>query len=407
MSVKILMVEDSREKYEAVVEELTSDVIGVDLEIDRAVNANSAKQMLRVNTYDLMLLDVALPERDGEEPDLYGGLKLLREVVGRTIYNTPTHVIGLTAFLDIYKSSIAEFAKELWSIVYYDPSSIEWIRPIENKILHIDSLLNVSKAVTYSTDICVVAALQDELDPLLNNGWGWTQHDVEGDSTIYYRTEVLGQNSKQLSVVAAKCSAMGMAAASALAVKLGMTFQPKYIAMIGICAGDSDSVQYGDVIAASPVWDYGSGKHYDRDGDSVFQHAPYQINISTEVRGYLERIKGSQDLLRSCGESFSGKKPRNTPDVVFGPLASGAAVVANSEMFQQLQQEQHRKLVGLEMEAYGVLLAAQELPHPQPQAFIIKAVQDYADQDKNDEYRPYACHVSASVLRVMVEKFLS
>lgn len=406
MAVKILIVDDDQNKYENIRNSIVEGLVGVDLDVSHASNAVDAKRFLRDSEFDLMLLDIALPSRDGEEPVVNGGLVLLREIISRQQFKMPSHVVGITALSDVYQNASVEFEEELWSVIFYDPASMEWVHSIERKILHIESTRkNAHLEESYNTDICILGALQDEIAPLITNGWNWEQFDVAGDSTIYYRASITKDNQDKIDVVVARCSSMGMAAASALAMKMGITFKPRFMTMIGICAGDSGKVQFGDVIAGNPVWDYGSGKHSEKESGPTFQHAPYQITISTDIRGILERIDGS-DELTDAHTFYSGHKPRSVPKIVIGPLASGAAVVANSEIFAQLQEVQHRKLAGLEMEAYGMLHAAQELPNPRPNAFVIKAVQDYADGEKNDDYRPYACHVSASVAKIIVEKYL-
>jgi nucleoside phosphorylase len=57
------------------------------------------------------------------------------------------------------------------------------------------------------------------------------------------------------------------------------------------------------------------------------------------------------------------------------------------------------------MEAYGVMLAAQELPYPQPECFVLKGVSDFADKEKDDRFRHFAAHMSAQLLRLMCEDF--
>jgi nucleoside phosphorylase len=68
--------------------------------------------------------------------------------------------------------------------------------------------------------------------------------------------------------------------------------------------------------------------------------------------------------------------------------------------------QQHRKLLGIEMESYGVLAAAEESPRPQPIAFAIKSVCDFADLEKSDSFQHYAAYTSAEVLRRLVEEYL-
>ena len=209
-------------------------------------------------------------------------------------------------------------------------------------------------------------------------------------------------------MIATRSHIMGMAAASALTTKIGFTFRPRIVMMIGVCAGDSGETQFGDLIAGSPVWDYGSGKLFELDEHAEkFEPAIYQITLTAEMRGLVDRVSQRSDALRELRNNFQGEKPRADPKVIIGPLASGAAVVASRSRFKDIQDHQHRKLVGIEMEAYGVMLAAQEVPHPKPQVIVLKAVQDYADQEKNDRYRSYACYVSAGAVPLVLEELAS
>jgi nucleoside phosphorylase len=88
-----------------------------------------------------------------------------------------------------------------------------------------------------------------------------------------------------------------------------------------------------------------------------------------------------------------------------GPVASGASVVADPSFLEEVKL-QHRKLLGVEMEAYGVLAAAEESPLPQPKAFSIKSVCDFGDENKNDQFQHYAAFTSASALKIFVERYL-
>lgn len=67
---------------------------------------------------------------------------------------------------------------------------------------------------------------------------------------------------------------------------------------------------------------------------------------------------------------------------------------------------QHRKTIGVEMESYSIFVAAAEAPHPQPRAFSMKAVCDFADEFKNDNHQAYAAYASAGALRLLVERHL-
>ena len=76
------------------------------------------------------------------------------------------------------------------------------------------------------------------------------------------------------------------------------------------------------------------------------------------------------------------------------PLASGSAVLADLITAGSVK-EQHRQLAGIDMEAYSVFAAASESVLPQPKAFVLKSVVDFADPKKSDNYRDYASFTSA------------
>jgi nucleoside phosphorylase len=69
-------------------------------------------------------------------------------------------------------------------------------------------------------------------------------------------------------------------------------------------------------------------------------------------------------------------------------------------------KQQHRQLLGIEMETYGVFAAAEEATDPRPIAFSMKSVVDFADANKDDCFQKYASFTSAQALKYFVENFL-
>lgn len=88
-----------------------------------------------------------------------------------------------------------------------------------------------------------------------------------------------------------------------------------------------------------------------------------------------------------------------------GPLASGASAVAEKSMSAEIAG-QHRKLLGVEMEAYGILAAAEEATTPRPEAIVLKGVSDYLDETKDDSMQRCAAYTSAAVLGAFVSEYL-
>jgi hypothetical protein len=58
---------------------------------------------------------------------------------------------------------------------------------------------------------------------------------------------------------------------------------------------------------------------------------------------------------------------------------------------------QHRETVALEMEAYGVMAAAQEALSPELGRFVVKSIWNFTDDKKSDEFQAYTAHTIASI----------
>lgn len=356
-----------------------------------------ARKLLRDRQLDLLVLDIALPDLDGGQPSSSGGLDLIDEILQSNRYKLPAQVIGITALEEVYESAVERFGRELWSVLRYDRSSTQWTELLSAKVRHLLRLRQVGQQ-EFDYDLAIVAALKEpELSAVLDLSWQWKTEDKPGDATQYHVGEFTRLDGTKGKVVAARAPRMGMPATATLATKMGMQFRPRFMAMIGICAGRKGDTNLGDIVVANPSWDYGSGKHAKVDEKDVFEPAPYPFPLTTHVRGLIERYEGESERMTIQRANFRGNKPDTMPKLHIGPFASGAAVVARNEMMGEIKI-QNRKLLAVDMEAYGVASAATELPQPQPDFLMLKGVSDFADEDKNDAYREYAAYMSVQFL---------
>src|SRR6476661_2511024 len=173
MPLSVLVVDDDSARAKSVSEALGK--LPSQVEICIVSDVISAKRELRTNTFDLVIIDIALPLRVHEAADPRGGLDLLKEVLIRNVYHRPRHFVGLTAYPDIYENAAAEFGNELWSVIYYDRSSEEWLEQLLSKARHIlVSETAQQQSLEYKCELCIVTALSDpELDSILRLNWGW------------------------------------------------------------------------------------------------------------------------------------------------------------------------------------------------------------------------------------------
>ena len=62
--------------------------------------------------------------------------------------------------------------------------------------------------------------------------------------------------------------------------------------------------------------------------------------------------------------------------------------------------------MGIDMEAYSIFAAAAESILPPPKALVLKSVVDFADPDKNDEFRDYASFTSVRALQEFASRYI-
>jgi len=404
--LNVLVVEDNTRKLKEIVRCLTDGgLCSVDA-VQDVRDANSAKNALKEKRFDLVVLDVALPLRSDMDPSPNGGLDLLEEICSRDLYLKPDHIVGLTAFAAVLDEAKCHFDQNLWSVIKFEENNEEWKSQLQRKLRHIQAAKSAAEDnVGYESDLCILTALKEtELQAVLNLPWGFEKHPVKHDATLYYKG-AFGDTERQRVVYAASASQMGMPVASALAMKMINRFRPRYFVMTGILAGAKGDTQLGDVICANPCWDWGSGKHTSDENGVQFAQAPYQCTVDPELAGVVERVQADDEFLFQVYREWSGNKPRTNLKLHAGPIASGASVLADEQYFASIKK-QHRKLLGIDMEAYGVMAAVEISPFPQPKVCVLKSVCDFADAEKSDDFQQYAAYSSARIMAKIFEAIL-
>lgn len=186
-------------------------------------------------------------------------------------------------------------------------------------------------------------------------------------------------------IVSKRAGLVNMAILSAKAIEI---FQPKIVAMSGICAGVCGESNLLDLIIGKVCWEYQTGKYK----GEKFEQEPYQSNInhqlSIEIGQFLENSANISKLIENIDfdelEKFK---------VFLAPISSGSAVIASAPMMDKIGA-QHRKMAGLEMEMFSMYeAAAQSLC--KPLFFGAKSVVDLGDSSKGDQYHAAAAIISS------------
>lgn len=402
--MRILLIEDSADKIARVVERLIN-VDGVSREdIDVAFTASDGRKFLREQAYSVLILDLVIPNRAGDSPTWDNAEELLIDLRDRDHLKKPVHIIGLTAYAEGETALSPIFVQQTWTIIRYDPTEASWSDQLERAI---DWAVKASKqetSKTYGIDVCILTALAvPEFEAVVRGGWKWDAA-VPLDDITFVRYGSFESNGRKWKAATAHSPRMGMLPAGLLASKIIATLRPKYLVLSGICAGIKGRANYGDPVVADPCWDWQSGKHVLKDGESSFEIRPDQISLNDEVRAKWEQLKADKPFWSKVKESWPGA-PDTDLRVRLGPSVSGSSVLANADVLSDIKR-QHGALVGLEMEAYGVLSAPRMAPRPRPIAFSCKSVCDFADDSKDDRWQTYAAYTSVAGITEFFTRYM-
>ncbi|KQM90218.1 hypothetical protein ASE70_02045 [Sphingomonas sp. Leaf22] len=406
--MRILVVEDDGAKLRNIVSTLV-DIEGVGLrDISHVGDAAGAKRFLHESNVDLVVLDLHLPDRMDLPPQSSGGLDFMRSISTRPNFFVPPHVVAMTGNPDALALP-GQDVGDLWGIIRYDASDGRWREQLASRVRYAlaawRSMLGRPRE-TRACDIAIVTALGDELTGLLRQReLNWSEHAFEGDSTVYHEG-IIESRGGPMRVVAASAGRMGMAATASLASKIIDLYRPNWIGMAGITGGIRGRVQLGDVLVADPSWDWGSGKYEVVSGEPRFAASPDQLRLSPDIRPALMSAAGNEAMLASLRSSFAGTRPSHSVQCHVEAVASGASVLGDEAVVEAIKA-QNRKLHGVEMEIYGLMMAAETCARPRPIAFSAKSVSDFADTTKDDDYRAYAIHVSSSFIIEFIRQYLS
>lgn len=404
--MKILIVEDDANKLRNIAATLM-EIEGIELDdIASLPDAAAAKRVLRERNVDLIVLDLHLPERIDLPPTPTGGLDFMRSISSRPDFFVPTHVVAISGNSDAL-SAVAEDVGELWGVIRYDPTSVQWRDQLKNRVRYAQAAWRSMVGRPRETrpgDVAIITALNEELDAILRLPLGWSQFKPEGDGTRYHEATIETAKGK-MRIVAATASRMGMAATAALASKMIDLYRPSYLVMAGVTGGVRGRVRLGDILVADPSYDWGSGKYEIIDGKQEFAPNPDQLRLDPDLRPELVKASKDTAMLDVIRSSFPGTKPDYQLECHVEAVGSGAAVLSDAAIVDDLKSH-NRKLHGVEMEIYGLMMAAEICAKPRPLAFSVKAVSDFADPTKSDDVRPYALHASANFILKFLTEYL-
>lgn len=260
------------------------------------------------------------------------------------------------------------------------------------------ALSTITSDSDFRSDIGIICALeQPEFSAVITAFGGmdkWREIGSTSHTHVYRETEMSTKSGKKLKIVGTTATSMGLTAAAIATTHLVLQFRPKIVVMIGIAAGTrSGNKQFGDVLVADPSVDYNSGKVVQANGIRDFLPDPYPLGLNARLRSVLKKYGASHPILSAVQARWPGDAPSQPNRLHVGPLGAADQVIDDAERIVEIQKN-WRKLIGVEMETYGVYRACHEAPEPKPRFISFKSVCDFA-AEKSDSWQDYAAYVAA------------
>lgn len=370
--MNILLIEDESVKKDSLIALINSVETNDEKKIDYVKSLASARRKILSEKFDLIIFDIYLPLKDGNEHSVDVSEDILSDFNHSINYQTESIAITKYEIVDI--ENIESFNELGITVVHYNENSDTWKDSLKQKIAKLSD-----KA---SFDFLIFCALSKERD-------AYEKSIAEvGEKKIIKGLdcqEVTIEGRKGLCIQPARMGLVNMAITASKAIEY---FQPKLVAMSGICAGVKGESNYLDLIIGDTCWEYQTGKYKNK----RFVQEPYQVSLDSSIKTELSHFISNEQIISKFKEGLYCSE-LSVSGVVLGPLSSGSAVIADEKKMEEIGL-QHRKLKAIEMEMYALYEAANQ-SLSRPIYFGVKSVVDLGDTLKDDAFHGPACVLSA------------
>ncbi|MES1939010.1 response regulator receiver domain-containing protein [Salinisphaera sp. T5B8] len=380
-----MVIEDEADKRDSLTREIDNFFDATTSEIEFSETFSDATRSLLRSTYDLIVVDLILPRRAGDEPaDV--SYEILEHITESGLNNNTT-IVAISRFEEIVTEHSKAFARAGIFLISYGDES-HW-----KACLNI-CMQKVCFSNTYKFVIICALELERSAYRAVND-----QSFEYGELTSFSGLDI---REMQLAGVRGACVVlprMGIVDSSIVSTRILEVLKPDIVCMSGICGGFPDEVEVGTLLVSDVCWEHQAGKWR---GDS-FQVRSFQEPLNNEVRVIIHQILENDPNFRLL-ESKYGQI--NVPHVggKIAPTVSGSAVIA-SEIYQQQIRRQHGNVAGIDMEIFG-LHRAVSLSQTKPICFAVKTVVDMADEQKNDDIHDGGAILAARFTVAVLVKLL-
>lgn len=254
-----------------------------------------------------------------------------------------------------------------------------------------------------SADVLLLTGLHEELQWIQRvTGFPFERRIRQGTSYLYADVT---RGDRSIRIVTLRQLEKGLTTAAITATKAICLWQPSVVVMTGICAGVSGAVQLGDLIVATQCFEHSSGQLK----DGILIPLQNRVTIPHWLLDFLLSLTDASGILADIQAGFGQPLPKDiSTQIHYGSMACGPQVIKDQNYISMLRSREH-SLIGLDMESYGVALAASMCStHAHSIVpLIVKGVCDFADSEKSDLWHNYCSYASASFVLAVLDLIFS
>lgn len=250
-------------------------------------------------------------------------------------------------------------------------------------------------------DVAFITALPLERDAILRRLDAWEVIQETFEPLTYYRGHIsIPETSERYEVVLVLLLGMGNQDAAISTVKVLKRWRPATVLLVGIAGGVREKVVLGDVVIADFVYSYEHARLMPGNHQRRALHFATDRLLYGRALAY-EASEWRKEVTLTRPDASQGNLP--LPQAHFGAIGSGEKVIADAEVLARLREE-CPQIIAVAMEGAGVARAAAQLPHS-PAFLEIRGISDYADEQKNDRWQPFAAETASAFAIGLLRSF--
>lgn len=398
--MRILIIHD-RPEIGAELQRIATETVGAKAETDVTEDVLSARDHLKSKFYDLVVIDLTLPFKQGRgEPSLESTQILLDEIFEGDVH-TPADVLGISkdpSVLDIVSTNIGQHLMGC----LYENSDGAWRASFKAKVQYLMRARTARRLVTNSchdVDVVLLTALDKEALPYSEFLELASSEDFKGSKDFTFSDK----SGKMRRGIFHSIGQAGQSACASATQALLTQFRPKLIMLTGFCGGVKARVNFGDLVAfvASSAWDYGKWEEVtgtDGKKTTVFRPRPMVLNCPENgVREVIRHLKAG--TYKPDPESLAAVVKASDGEITEWRLqlrgaGSGSAVVTSGETLTSIINRDE-EIWAIDMESYAFYHACRHTPVLAPDFICLKAVADHCNGEKDSKFHSPCSAISA------------